>query len=281
MEILRYTAFTNVPTGGNPAGVVLDADELTAGQMQEIAAVLGYAESAFISNAGAGTADIRYFAPAAEIPFCGHATIATAVVFAERFGPGRLALSSPVGPILTESHLEDGRVVASLTSVEPDVTELHDDLLQELLSALRLDAAQLDPELPPMLSFAGNVHPILPLATAADLNGLDYDFSALAALMAREGWPATVNLVHRMASDTFAARNPFPPGGVREDPATGSAAAALGAYLRFRGDPATPGRILVHQGDQVGRPSLITVDVPATGGITVSGPAVRLPDHPA
>ena len=71
--VQRYVAFSDRPDGGNPAGVVLNAAGLSEDRMLAIAAELGYSETAFLS----GT-DIRYFSPLAEVPFCGHATIATA-----------------------------------------------------------------------------------------------------------------------------------------------------------------------------------------------------------
>src|SRR4051794_20270428 len=100
-EVLRYAAFTTSPDGGNPAGVVLDAAGLDDVAMQAIAADVGYSETAFLTGpavvpAGAGRDEadpgarhvvVRYFSPLAEVPFCGHATIATAVAHAERHGP--------------------------------------------------------------------------------------------------------------------------------------------------------------------------------------------------
>jgi PhzF family phenazine biosynthesis protein len=79
------------------------------------------------------------------------------------------------------------------------------------------------------------------------------------------------------AEDGFVARNPFPVGRISEDPATGSAAASTGAYLRELGTLELPARILIHQGEHVGRPGVLTVDIPLAGGITVSGTAVELP----
>ncbi|MHA7209014.1 PhzF family phenazine biosynthesis protein [Arthrobacter sp. MDT1-65] len=271
MEILRYAAFTDRADGGNPAGVVLDADDLTAAQMQAIAADLGYAESAFVSRRGPGTAAIRYFAPEAEIPFCGHATIATGVALAEREGPGTLVLSTPVGPLDLGTRTEAGRLVASLVTVEPWVDAIDAAVRARLLQHLRLAEEDLSAALPVMLAFAGNIHPIVPVRDSAVLRGLDYDYEGLKGLMAAEGWGATVAVVHRLGDHVFEARNPFPPGGVREDPATGSAAASLGAYLRARGEVAPPATLTVHQGADVGRPSLITVGVPPAGGLTVSG----------
>src|SRR5579862_4101527 len=82
-EVLRYTAFTRDPQGGNPAGVLLDATGVTPSQMQQIAADVGYSETAFLVPTGERTFAVRYFAPRAEVPFCGHATIAAAVAYAE------------------------------------------------------------------------------------------------------------------------------------------------------------------------------------------------------
>jgi PhzF family phenazine biosynthesis protein len=277
VRILHYAAFTDTPGGGNPAGVVLDADGLPDAGMQRIAAELGYAESAFVSGRSAGAATIRYFAPEAEIPFCGHATIATAVALAELDGAGKLLLGTPVGPLQVGTAYDDGgRLIASLVTVEPWVREMGPAVRTELLECLRLQESDLAADLPALLAFAGNVHPIVPVRDAAALRALDYDYDALRTLMAIQGWGATVAVVHRVGPRLFEARNPFPPGGVREDPATGSAAASLGAYLRHLGEVTPPADITVHQGSDVGRPSVISVSVPVAGGLTVSGGAVPL-----
>jgi len=86
----------------------------------------------------------------------------------------------------------------------------------------------------------------------------------------------TVQLVWRDAPTLFHSRNPFPVGGVVEDPATGAAAAALGGYLRTAGLVAPPASMTIRQGETMGRPSLLTVDIPAAGGIVVRGTAVHL-----
>jgi PhzF family phenazine biosynthesis protein len=74
----------------------------------------------------------------------------------------------------------------------------------------------------------------------------------------------------------FHARNPFPVGGVVEDPATGAAAAALGGYLRALGAVTPPATITIRQGEAMGRASRLEVDIPKTGGIVVRGTAVTL-----
>src|SRR5215207_8718523 len=102
--ILRYSAFTDTPEGGNPAGVVLDASTLTDQQMQQIAKDVNYSESAFVTRRESeGEYDVRYFSPEAEVPFCGHATIATAVALAERDGPGTLVFHTRAGAVAIET----------------------------------------------------------------------------------------------------------------------------------------------------------------------------------
>jgi len=277
MEILRYTAFSTDPSGGNPAGVVLDAGNLDAAQMQQIAADVGFSETAFLTPTGPNAATIRYFAPIAEVAFCGHATIASAVAWAERSGTGALTLDSPAGVIEVSTAPGPDGIVATLVSVPIRVSGIEKSVAARLLAALRINQHALDPALPPRVSYSGNSHPIVGV-TPAVLDALDHDHSQLAGLMAEQNWGATVAVVTRLTPTAFEARNPFPPGGVREDPATGSAAAALGGYLRALGLVEPPVTITVHQGRHVGRPGVLTVDIQGgTGGIAVSGTAVPLP----
>lgn len=281
--VLRLTAFAADPGGGNPAGVVLDATALTDADMQRLAAEVGYAETAFVTSPPGPGPDrsarvgIRYFSPAAEVPFCGHATIATAVALAWRDGVGTTVFETPVGELEVRTSEHDGGVTAAFTSVDPRVEELPDEVLDALLRIVGLVRADLHPGYPPRSAFAGNVHPLVVLADVAALDRAAFDAAELRAYMDAQGWVATVTLVHPRGDGTYETRNPFPVGTLDEDPATGSAAAALGGYLRELGLVDPPARVLVHQGRHVGRPSLLTVDVPPTGGIVVSGTASRIP----
>lgn len=270
MEILRYSAFTTEPTGGNPAGVVLTADGTDAADMQRIAADVGYSETAFFTRVGERRFAVRYFSPKAEVPFCGHATIASAVAYADRHGDGQLLLDTAAGPI----HVSTADGTATLVSVAPRVAPLDD--LTPLLAALRWSPDDLDPALPPRVGYAGAWHPILAVRSRRRLSELDYDFDALATLMAQHDW-TTVDLIWR-DGDEFHARNPFPPGGVVEDPATGAAAAAFGGYLRALRLVDPPATVTIRQGEDLGRPSRLTVHIPAEpdSGIAVTGSAVPI-----
>jgi PhzF family phenazine biosynthesis protein len=268
---LRYAAFTDSPAGGNPAGVVLDATGMTDAEMLAIAAELGYSETAFVFPREHREYDVRYFSPLAEVPFCGHATIATAVALAERDGPGPLLFHTPAGEVPVDTTND----TATLTSVVPHVEHVPADLLEHALSALHWSDTDLDPALPPKVAYAGARHLILAAATRARLADLDYDFGALQRIMLAHDL-TTVDLVFRESETTYHARNPFPVGGVVEDPATGAAAAAFGAYLRDLGVITPPATVTIHQGDDMGRPSVLTVTIDDRPEIRVSGRAVSM-----
>jgi len=121
VEVLRYAAFATSPAGGNPAGVVLDAAGLSDGEMLRIAAEVGYSETAFLVAKGGGRFGVRYFSPRVEVPFCGHATIASAVAYADRHGVGVLVFDTAAGPVEVGTAVTDVGVVATLTSVPPKV----------------------------------------------------------------------------------------------------------------------------------------------------------------
>jgi PhzF family phenazine biosynthesis protein len=277
-EILRYTAFSTDPDGGNPAGVVLDAGHLSADRMLAIAAEVGFSETAFLVPRE-DSLEVRYFSPRAEVSFCGHATIAAAVAHAERHGAGSLVFDTRAGAVeVVTGRADDGSWQATLTSVPPTTVPLGAEDRSELLRALTWEEDDLDPALPVRVAYAGAWHPVLAARSRARLTTLDYDMAALGALMQRRDW-TTVALVRREDATTFHVRNPFPPGGVVEDPATGAAAAALGGYLREQGLVAPPVTLTVLQGAEMGRPSRLTVDVPreTASGIRVTGSAVALP----
>ncbi|MFF2858982.1 PhzF family phenazine biosynthesis protein [Streptomyces rubiginosohelvolus] len=276
-DVLRYTAFSADPAGGNPAGVVLDASGLDEERMLVIAAELGYSESAFLTErTGEGAYTIRYFSPKAEVPFCGHATVATALALGERDGPGALEFTTPAGVVPVAVVREGGALRATLTSVAPHVEEVAEADLTEALAALDWAAADLDPALPPRIAYAGARHLVLAAATRERLAQLDYDFARLEALMRRLDL-TTLQLVWREGPEVFHVRDPFPVGGVVEDPATGAAAAAFGAYARELGLVPEAAVLTLHQGADMGRPGTLTVELRAGDArIRVSGTGTRI-----
>lgn len=273
--LYRFSAFSSSPEGGNPAGVWIGDKLPDPDAMQKIAAEVGFSETAFVAPTSGQERTIRYYSPEVEVPFCGHATIATGVVLGELDGNGTYKFATTVGEVPVTVRTRNGLREASLTSVEPKYTPAADALINEVLPTLRWTTSDLDSSIPPARAYAGAWHLVLAVVEKHTLDALDYDFEQLKAVMLQNGL-ITLQLVWQESADVFHSRNPFPVGGVVEDPATGAAAAALGGYLREANLVTTPATIHIRQGEAMGRPSQLTVEIPATGGIVVTGTAVSM-----
>ena len=261
MKLFIVDAFTEVPFGGNTAGVVLlepGAGFPDEEWMRLLAAELRYSETAFVRRDGAAEFTVRYFTPAGEIDLCGHATIASfGVLFREGFVPAGTRC-------LNHTRAGDLEVVASeqvmMQMASPQRVGGFEDpvLLGDLLTAMGgLQPEQLGPW--PAETFStGLPDIILPLLDVATLQALQPDMPLLDALSDR----LDVVGVHAFAigpDDAYTAhvRNFAPRYGIPEESATGTANAALTGYLyhhRVIGDGA---RCFFLQGEAMGRPSLI------------------------
>jgi PhzF family phenazine biosynthesis protein len=220
---------------------------------------------------------VRYFSPLVEVSFCGHATVAMAVAYAERQGEGRLVLETKAGEVAVDTHKAGKEFSATFVSVPPHVREVGEGDLDEAVAALGWQLAELDEHLPPRIANAGNDHLVLAVRTRDRLAELDYDFDRLAGLMAQRNW-TTLQLVWQESADRYHSRNPAPSLGVLEDAATGAAAAAFGGYLRELALVTLPARVTITQGVDMGRPSTLLVDIPETvdSGISISGSATQI-----
>jgi PhzF family phenazine biosynthesis protein len=274
-NLYRIAAFSTSSQGGNPAGVWVGDALPDAQDMQRIAADVGYSETAFVAPSSGIERTVRYYSPEAEVSFCGHATIASGFVLGSDGESTTYRFSTAVGAVPVTVRSADGGTAVSLTSVEPKQRRVPEKLLDEALPILGWREEDLDPAISPSLAYAGAWHLVLAVRDKRTLDTLDYGFDALKELMLREGL-TTLQLIWRESDAIFHARDPFPVGGVVEDPATGAAAAALGGYLRDSGLIGAPARFEIHQGEVMGRPSLLTVDVPGSGGIVVSGSATEI-----
>jgi PhzF family phenazine biosynthesis protein len=280
-KVLRYAAFTDDPAGGNPAGIVLDASALDHAAMQAIATEVDYSETAFVTGRDGDLRTVRYFSPISEVPFCGHATIATAVAIAEREGPGIVRFATPVGEISIETRDDGNGLRAAFTSPDTDLAHFPEFALDALLELIGVDRVHLDERYPPRIATAGGRHPVIVIADAHVFDDFRFDPGAMRAFIDAQGWPLTIAVLHRVSDAAdgalhFEARNIFPVGRITEDPATGSAAAAVGGYLRGLGAVHPPARVVIEQGRHVGRPGRLIVDIPEQGGIVVSGRAVPI-----
>jgi len=274
-DIERIAAFDDHGEGGNPAGVWIGAALPPAAEMAAIAREVGFSETVFAAPEGDGWR-VRYFSPASEVPFCGHATIALGAALARRQGDGRFALTLNAAAITVEGRRDGAQMQAALQSPPARSSPAPDALVDGALALFGYGRADLDVRMAPACIHAGADHLLLALTSRAALARMDYVLDAGRALMQAHGL-VTIVLAWAEHDRLFHTRNAFASGGVLEDPATGAATAALAGYLR---DIRWPhgGRIDVVQGEDMGMRSLITAQFGSdTGGpVRVSGSARML-----
>ena len=261
LHVLWLDVFADRPFEGNPLAVVLDADALDDHTMGSLAAELGLSETVFVLEAGAR---LRIFTPRAEIPLAGHPVVGAALALA-RLGripsEGRTVFATGAGDVPVD--MTPGGE-ATMTQPEPLLgPELDRGRTAALLG---LDALAGAPQV---------CRTALPQAFAevedrAALARASPDLEGIAALEGVVGLAAWCEDPPGVVAQRFFA----PLLGVPEDPATGSAAGALGALRVYRG--AAPGRVTIAQGAEVGRPSTIAVEV---GGAPGSPGDVRVGGH--
>jgi PhzF family phenazine biosynthesis protein len=272
MDVLKIAAFSDGDTGGNPAGVLIGDVLPDAGEMQRLAAEVGFSETAFAAPDGESWR-VRYFSPETEVPFCGHATIALGAALVRRFGDGIFPLILNQASITVEGFRDGTTIAAALQSPPTRSRPAPPELIAEALALFGYAATDLDPAIPPALIHGGADHLVLALKSREALAAMRYDPKAGQALMRREGL-VTILLAYAETPRLFHTRNPFASGGVYEDPATGASTAAFAGYLRDIGWP-HGGAIDVVQGEDMGMRSRLHADIsPETGSsIRVSGTA--------
>ena len=263
MDLLQLDVFADGPFRGNPLAVFPDASGLTRQQMQTIAAEMNLSESTFVSTTDSDSYSVRIFTPKEELPFAGHPTLGTAWALRHlgRLTADKIVQRSPAGE--TEVSFSDDLVwFARAGSASADLRIRTPEIDRRIASALGLDVTEvgLEPrefgrsvaKLNAAVSDAGIPHLMVPLRDASALKRCRPTAHLLEELWEGPGaycFTAT-------AAGAIQARGFFPALGIEEDPATGSAAACLGAYLASRVGAID---LEVHQGIEMGRPSRIYV----------------------
>jgi trans-2,3-dihydro-3-hydroxyanthranilate isomerase len=255
--------FTEVPFAGNQLCVVPDVPSgLDGSGMQTIAREIGFSESSFVTEAGGDRYRMRIFTPDEEIPFAGHPTIGTAFLLAQE---GRTSTevtqTTDAGEVPVWVDLDDGW--AWMRQLPPTFGPVVDD--PELVAvAASLDAGDLIAELPIQPVSTGLPHLMVPVRDESILRRAERDGRRCLEVHRRTGAESLYLFAVRGDGDVMA-RMFDPLLGIGEDPATGSAAGPLGAYLAVHGLAGMPGSMTVSQGEIVHRPSFIHVEVTRDG----------------
>ena len=267
IRALQVDAFTDEPFAGNAAGVVPEADGLTEDQMQAIAAELAVSETAFFRESDEADRRVRYFTPTTEVDLCGHATIASHAHLLEDgvISPGTHSLETDVGVLEIEVE-EDGTVW--MTQDDPEIREVDLDY-QRVADALGIDHAALEDvgaDLPLAVSSTGLPFLVVPVNFLEHVSAMDPDFGNIEAISeevdAAGIYAFTFDALE--TDSTLHGRMFAPAAGVPEDPVTGTASGATGAYLReFRAfdEEGVPEEMTFEQGHFVDRPGFVRVRV--------------------
>ena len=281
VRVFQVDAFTDRRFSGNPAGVVLDADALSAADMQALARELNNGDTIFLLAADGPDHDVRarFFTPRREAAFVGHATLAAHAVLAALGLPPRPRQKQSTG-IVHVSTLERAPPRIAIAQPPPPLGRLlGPDELASMLAALELEAARLEPGCPAQLAGPGT-RVLIGLRTAEDLALVRPDFARLTALSAQLGAPGffLFALTGTPQVRTTEARMFCPALGIPEDPVSGNAHAMLGVYLRQHEliDPGAVG-FVGEQGRFVDRPGRVAVSfgigAAGTGSIAITGDA--------
>jgi trans-2,3-dihydro-3-hydroxyanthranilate isomerase len=251
---------------GNTLAVVRDAADLDAAAMQRIAREFGFSETTFVTSLEGSAPTVRIFTPAEELPFAGHPTLGTAWVLREHLlagRPGAVSLALGVGTVPVTFEPEGAGEVAWLTA--PPVTLGKTLEPERLAPVLGLELRDFSRALPAQHARAGVEFVHVPLVSEKAVRRARFELAAFAPLAA-EGYPSKLHLFAPGAAADLHARMLFCAGSVREDPATGSATACLGAYLLAHGRHGERFTLRVEQGVEMGRPSLLRLEVAGGAG---------------
>ncbi len=277
LKFYQADVFTAQPFGGNPVAVFPDADGLTDDQLQQIAREMNLSETVFVfpPSDHAAVARLRIFTPTQEIPFAGHPVLGTFYVLAQlgrislREGTTHVMQECNIGLFPVELHAEQGRAIRVVMSQpKPEFLDPIDvvDEIHLVGGTLGLPKHVIaDTKWPLQVVSTGLPVLIVPVRTLTAVRSIQPDASAITKVCERFGANG-IMVFTTVTVESFAsvhARMFAPKIGILEDPATGSAGGALGAYLAQHGivevGPTT--EVLIEQGYEIDRPSRILVQV--------------------
>ncbi len=282
MQINAYQlqTFTKDGAGGNEAGVVLGADGLTETMMKQIAAQLGFSETAFVLQSDHADCKVRFFTPNEEVDFCGHATVGTFFTFSRQglLQPGKYSQETKAGVFAVE-------VTADLTIMMnqplPRFYETIDP--QAIAASLKIAVADLAADLPVQAVSTGLKDILVPVKNLDVLRSIAPDFEKVAAISRQyQAIGYHVFTLETLHGSTAHCRNFAPLYGIPEESATGTSNGALACFLYQYGriDPNQARNIIIEQGYSMQKPSEILAALSIANGtiaeVKVGGKAANL-----
>jgi trans-2,3-dihydro-3-hydroxyanthranilate isomerase len=280
----QLDVFTDKPLAGNPLAVITDGDGLSRRQMQQIAREMNLAETVFVQKptGNRALARLRIFTTRQELPLAGHPVIGTWFLLAQlgvvpaQQGSVHVLQQTGAGILPVEIDFHEGRPVRVAMTQKP--AEFRPARIDRaaLARALGLTIRDFDPSLPIEYVSTGIFNLVVPVRRRSGLRKIEPNPSALRRVLGDFG-----TMAYCFASDgkNIVFARGMLPWEIAEDPATGSAAGSLGAYLVHQGRLKLATPLEIYQGVEMRRPSRIRVEVLAQHGKLVprvSGTAVTV-----
>ncbi|HEX9726210.1 MAG TPA: PhzF family phenazine biosynthesis protein [Vicinamibacteria bacterium] len=294
VRFIQADVFTDRPFAGNPLAIVPDGSSLTTDEMQAIAREMNLSETTFVLPAddAAAAFRLRIFTPTSELPLAGHPVVGTCFILAQRGrvklneGTNRIFQECGAGMLPVDIHVREGNVArVYMTQAKPQF--LKSTTSRALLAAaVGLDEDRLLPDgLPAQVVSTGVPQLMVPAQGLKDLEEIEVDQAALRTVFETLDTQFFMIFTRQtvLPNSTVHARMFAPTLGIPEDPASGSASGALGAYLVRHGvmEAHATTHLIVEQGYEMGRPSTIYVEVDkgpdgGPGDVRVGGQAVEV-----
>ncbi len=277
IKIKGVDAFTSIPFCGNPVGVVMDADDLTDEEMQLIAREMNYSETAFIMKSEVADFKVRFFSPKREVDLCGHATIAAFFVLAKEERILNEVTSQETKAGILPVHIRNKIIM--MTQAKPVFKKVDVDK-GVIASALGIPMMDINSNLPIEAVSTGLFSLLVPIRKIETVQEMNPDFAKVEEICKK----LDVGSIFIFTFETLDpecmvhARCFAPLYGINEDPVTGTASGALGAYLVKH--KSSPTSLILEQGYEVGRPRKVFIEIDTKNGkieeVMVGGRAIEV-----
>ncbi|WP_406541586.1 PhzF family phenazine biosynthesis protein [Clostridium ljungdahlii] len=282
MNVKAYTlnSFAKCIEGGNPAGVVINADDVSEYDMKKVAGIIGFSETAFVMKSDLADFKVRFFTPNEEVDICGHATIATfsTLLSQGRIEPGKYSQETKAG-VLNVELKEDLSIMMSQNT--PSYYETI--CKQEIAESLNITTAEISDELPIQIVSTGLRDILIPIKNIDMVNAIKPNFEMVSKISSKYNTIGYhIFTLESLNGSNAYCRNLAPLYGIPEESATGTSNGALACYLfkygKIKSDHTN--RIVIEQGYSMGKPSEIIVSLVTKGKeiieVKVGGKALNL-----
>lgn len=279
IEVYRYDAFSEKPRMGNPAGIVLNGDGLTEEEMQQIAYKVGFNETVFLLNSICADYRCRFFTPGQEVPLCGHGTIA----MLSALKTNGLLMEKPVvmvetkvGVLTLEVSTVNGTTFISMEQA-PATFEAFSGSKLEVADSIGISEEEIDERFPIVYGSTGSWTLLVPIKKLKSFERMvpknDRFPNLLKKYPKASIHPFCLETYHKEALMHGRHFSSFY-SGIEEDPVTGTASGAMGAYFTQYINDRHEIKMLIEQGQEMGKDGLLQVEVLNKRDVKIIGTAV-------